>query len=129
MRIPRVCWYKHNIAPEILNDLGYDTKADIYSAGIILYTLLTGISPFYGKTYDEVLFKNKRAIVDYPEHAWSNVSIKGKELVQMMLQADPKKRPSAEECLKHRWFIAESVNYSTNSLAGAIENIKKYSLQ
>lgn len=27
------------VAPEILNDLGYDCKADVFSAGVILYIL------------------------------------------------------------------------------------------
>jgi serine/threonine protein kinase len=27
------------VAPEVLNNLGYDTKADIFSAGVILYIL------------------------------------------------------------------------------------------
>ncbi len=29
------------VAPEILNDEGYDTRADMFSAGIILYMILT----------------------------------------------------------------------------------------
>ena len=37
-------------APELLEDLGYDTKADIFSAGVIFYQLLTGRSVFRGLT-------------------------------------------------------------------------------
>jgi serine/threonine protein kinase len=119
----------NNIAPEILNDLGYDTKADIFSAGVILYTLLSGLSPFYGRNYEEVLSKNKLAHIEYPESIWGNVSAYGKELVMDMLEIDQYKRPSAEECLAHKWFATDGFAESTNSLAAAIENIKKYSLQ
>lgn len=34
------------VAPEILNELPYDHKVDIFSLGIILFILLTGDSPF-----------------------------------------------------------------------------------
>ncbi len=54
------------VAPEILNDLGYDCKVDIFSAGIILYILLTGKFVFSGKNYKEILAKNKESIVPYP---------------------------------------------------------------
>ncbi len=58
------------VAPEILNDQGYDEKADIFSAGIILYILLTGKFVFSGKNYKEILIKNRECIVPYPPQYW-----------------------------------------------------------
>jgi serine/threonine protein kinase len=71
------------VAPEILNDQGYGCKADIFSAGIILYILyvfkrfltalnrLTGKFVFSGKNYKEILLKNKECAVPYPPQYWS----------------------------------------------------------
>lgn len=70
------------VAPEILNDQGYDEKADIFSAGIILYILLTGKFVFSGKNYKEILIKNKECIVPYPPQYWCNLSPDSKDLVQ-----------------------------------------------
>jgi serine/threonine protein kinase len=54
------------VAPEILNDIGYGCKADIFSAGIILYILLTGKFVFSGRNYKEILVKNKDCAVPFP---------------------------------------------------------------
>ena len=53
------------VAPEILNDKKYDQKVDIFSAGVILYILLIGASPFPGKSYNEILIKNKNCQVKF----------------------------------------------------------------
>lgn len=53
------------VAPEVLADQVYDGKVDIFSAGVILFVLLTGTSPFYGESYNEILIKNKACDVSY----------------------------------------------------------------
>mmetsp|Transcript_3907 Transcript_3907/g.2891 ORF Transcript_3907/g.2891 Transcript_3907/m.2891 type:complete len:235 (-) Transcript_3907:477-1181(-) len=54
------------VAPEILNDEGYGTQVDIFSAGIILYILLTGKFVFSGKNIKEILYKNRDCMVPFP---------------------------------------------------------------
>jgi len=39
-------------APEIILQKKYDVKVDIWSASVIVYVMLTGKQPFYGKNKD-----------------------------------------------------------------------------
>lgn len=67
------------VAPEILNNGKYDTKADVFSLGIIFYIMyfyfilmlivrLTGYAPFFGDSYDEILEKNKKCKICFDFH-------------------------------------------------------------
>ena len=47
------------VAPEILKKKSYGKKVDVFSAGIILYVILSSRAPFYGKTAREILLRNK----------------------------------------------------------------------
>ena len=53
------------VAPEVLKDRPYDCKVDVYSAGIVVYMILTGRMPFAGKSYDQVVYKNMQGVVDF----------------------------------------------------------------
>ena len=46
------------VAPEILKDKPYDSQADMFGAGVILYLLLTGCTPFFGEDTGEIVEKN-----------------------------------------------------------------------
>lgn len=70
------------VGPEILENVGYDKKVDIFSAGVILYVLLSGRPAFRGYQINEILISNKNAEVDFPAKYWDKISDKAKDLVQ-----------------------------------------------
>ena len=83
-------------APERLLNKPYDTKADIWSLGCILYFLCTLKHPFQ----DDQEESDKRAILEgrFPA-IQETYSAELKQLVARMLQVDPQERPDAEEIL------------------------------
>jgi calcium-dependent protein kinase len=101
-------------------------KADIYSAGIILYILLSGLSPFYGQTRKEVLANNKKGNITFPIENWSCINESAINLVKCMLESDPNKRYTAEQCLSHPWLSEITVVSSLTSLSLTLENLSKF---
>ena len=68
------------VAPEILNNLGYGCKADIFSLGVILYILLTSKFVFNAKDYNDILRKNKQCKVIFPSKLWDGLSPEAKDI-------------------------------------------------
>ncbi|KAG9448339.1 hypothetical protein H6P81_014467 [Aristolochia fimbriata] len=106
------------VAPEVLRR-SYGAEADIWSAGVILYILLSGVPPFWAETeqgiFDEVL----RGHIDFASDPWPSISSGAKELVKMMLRADPKERLSAIEVLNHPW-VREGGDASDKPIDSAV---------
>lgn len=99
------CGSPHYCAPEVWNGTqsNYDgRKNDAWSCGIILYVMLTGKQPFYDDDDDALLDKVNACHVDYPSH----ISSEAKELMQRLLEKDPKKRYSMSKVKMHSWFKA-----------------------
>lgn len=92
------------VAPELLDDRGYDTQADVFSAGVIMYVMLTGRPLFRGNNVTEILEKNKNCILEFPQQYWDKISEDAKNLVQGLLKADPNERLTAAQALQHDWF-------------------------
>jgi len=95
------------VAPEIFTagvHGGYGNKVDVFSAGVTLYVMLCGYEPFYGETDAELVDANRKSVIEFPAQDWNGVSHLARDLVQQMLEPDPKKRPDAKTCLKHPWL-------------------------
>lgn len=88
------------VAPEILFNIRYDSKIDIFSAGVILYILISGKHPFHARTTRKILQRNIKC--EFSLH--KNVSKGAAELINYMMEADPELRPSASQLLEHPWI-------------------------
>ncbi|BAT94406.1 calcium-dependent protein kinase 4-like [Vigna umbellata] len=99
------CYY---MAPEVLGRQS-GPEVDVWSAGVILYTLLRGLPPFWAKSESGVFKQILHAEVDFASHPWPSISGSAKDLIKQMLDKDPKKRISAHEVLCHPWIVDDSV--------------------
>jgi calcium-dependent protein kinase len=93
----------HYMAPETIGK-NYDEKCDIWSCGVIFYTLITGKTCLPGMTQGQNPSKLKLISIDFSLPVFQSVSSKSLSLLKQMLQKDPSKRISAKNALSHKWF-------------------------
>ncbi|KAJ1687982.1 hypothetical protein LUZ63_019372 [Rhynchospora breviuscula] len=91
------------VAPEVLRR-HYGAEADIWSAGVILYILLSGVPPFWAENEEGIFDAVLRGHIDFSSDPWPAISPRAKDLVKKMLRQDPKERLTAAEILNHPWI-------------------------
>ncbi|KAK4491725.1 hypothetical protein RD792_002497 [Penstemon davidsonii] len=91
------------VAPEVLRRK-YGKEVDIWSAGVMLYILLSGVPPFWAATERGIFDAILRGNVEFESEPWPSISDSAKDLVRRMLTQDPKKRITAAEVLEHPWI-------------------------
>ncbi|CAI7848943.1 unnamed protein product, partial [Closterium sp. NIES-54] len=86
------------VAPEVIEG-SYGIPADVWSAGVVLYVLISGVPPFWARTDAGIMKAIKEAKPCFKGEAWRDVSLEGVDLVRRMLTRDPKKRLTARAAL------------------------------
>ena len=96
------------VSPEILQG-SYSEKCDIWSAGVILYILLSGDPPFNGPSDVAIYKKISTMQFDFPEKKWANISEEAKDLIRHMI-APENLRFNASQVREHPWMKTENDN-------------------
>ena len=99
------------IAPEILLNKGYEGfGVDIWSAGVVLYAMLSGTVPFKGNNLKEL----HNLIINGKYKEIKGISKDAEDLLKNLLEVDPNERIQIEEILNHPWIIDVDFNYWKN---------------
>ncbi|PNF36721.1 MAP kinase-interacting serine/threonine-protein kinase 1 [Cryptotermes secundus] len=116
------------MAPEVVEAFigesnPYDKRCDLWSLGVIIYILLCGYPPFYGRcgsdcgwergencqACQELLFTSiHEGFYDFPEREWADISEEAKDLIRSLLVKEASRRLSAECVLTHPWMSTDS---------------------
>lgn len=101
------CYTAHFVAPEVLKKQGYDEACDVWSLGVLLYTMLSGTTPFSTSDSDtpgQILKRIGEGGFRVKGGNWCTVSQAAKDLVSRMLHVDPKERITLAQVLVHEWI-------------------------
>jgi len=121
------------VAPEVLEQVGHGKPVDIWSVGVIAYTLLCGYTPFWGEgnlifailfgrfwTVGSLELTSDNPLLDqsalfenimtgeylYEDLYWKDVSPLAKAFIDSLLVRPAEKRSTATHALSHPWFRA-----------------------
>ncbi|EAY17803.1 CAMK family protein kinase [Trichomonas vaginalis G3] len=108
-----MCGTLHYIAPEVLKQRAVSRACDIWSFGVILYTLLVGRFPFEADSQYEMAQKSMSADYSIP----SFVDPVAADLINQCLSIEPKTRPSIDKVLEHQFFNPQpEINFKNPAL-------------
>lgn len=121
------------IAPEILKGVPYDFKCDLWSAGVLMYIMLSGAKPFTGFTDEQIFNSIQSNEISFSEKEWKNISESAKKLTKALLIKDPSKRINVDEALNSEWIKNKNKKHNLTYILKnekncekIVENIKKF---
>jgi calcium/calmodulin-dependent protein kinase I len=104
-------------APEVMLKKGHGKPVDMWSLGVITYTLLCGYSPFRSENLQDLIDECSNARVIFHERYWKDVSDDAKDFIGHLLQPDAGDRSSSKVhnpmCLTRKEIL---ISYSKHSL-------------
>ncbi|GAB2267557.1 Calcium-dependent protein kinase 5 [Dionaea muscipula] len=114
------------VAPEVLMK-HYGPEADVWTAGVILYILLSGVPPFWAETQHGIFDAVLKGHIDFDSDPWPLISNSAKDLIRRMLCSKPSQRLTAHQVLCHPWICENGVAPDRALDAAVLSRLKQFS--
>ncbi|XP_059296787.1 calcium-dependent protein kinase 4 isoform X1 [Lycium ferocissimum] len=114
------------VAPEVLLK-HYGPQADVWTAGVILYILLSGVPPFWAETQQGIFDAVLKGHIDFDSDPWPLISESAKDLIRKMLCMQPSERLTAHEVLCHPWICENGVAPDRALDPAVLSRLKQFS--
>ncbi|XP_074586274.1 calcium-dependent protein kinase 26-like [Curcuma longa] len=114
------------VAPEVLCK-HYGPEADVWTAGVILYILLSGVPPFWAETQQGIFDAILKGVIDFESDPWPLISESAKDLIRNMLCSKPSERLTAHQVLCHPWICDHGVAPDRALDPAVLSRLKQFS--
>jgi calcium-dependent protein kinase len=111
-------------SPEVIKN-NYNEKCDIWACGVIMYILLSGLTPFDGDSDKEIFESILRGEIDFSDPAFNGVSQSAIDLIKILMTFNSEKRCSAKAALTHPFLQFEDSSYDKLKLDPSMMNSLK----
>lgn len=112
------------VAPEILRGAPYGTPVDMWSIGVIIYTLLGGYPPFHDENQTRLFRRIKAGSFKFHDEYWSNTSDHAKDLIRKLLLVDERRRMTARDAVHHPWLLTTGQSLASHNLGKNLEQLR-----
>ncbi len=118
------------ISPEQASGRAIDQRSDLYSLGVLMYEMTTGLLPFNAESPVSVALMQVNAIAKPPREIMPNIPMGLEQIIMLAMEKQPDRRfQNASQMLKHLLQIKNNPTYvfKTKSRDGkiAIEDVDK----
>mmetsp|Transcript_98016 Transcript_98016/g.272772 ORF Transcript_98016/g.272772 Transcript_98016/m.272772 type:complete len:577 (-) Transcript_98016:272-2002(-) len=126
-KIMKAAGTPYSVAPELVTaPVQYDQKCDAWSAGVVMYIILSGQYPFRAKTKDALLQQIRREPVSFKDKAWKKISKDAKTLLAELLRKKAEVRCEVIEALDHPWLQLNAVLPEENIMQDVVQSMTHF---
>ncbi|KAL0210751.1 hypothetical protein P9112_009049 [Eukaryota sp. TZLM1-RC] len=114
------------LAPEVILKQRVGTSADVWSLGVVCFTLLAGFPPFFCEDQQELMHQIVCGDYSFPSPYCDHFTAEAKDLIARMLVLDPQHRITASEALNHPFLTQSRSTQPIQHLNSVLDQMKVY---